>query len=167
MPRVRPLVLALALMAGAAQAQLNPTDPDWKEVEAPPPAPLRLDRLLAVDMPGSTLRYGVIPDSVVLTSDRIVRYVVVATSSSGAVNAFYEGIRCSAGEGKVYARHNPDSGWVPVKDGEWQSLHDAATLRHSLVIARTGVCLGRAPNASAAQIVRDLGRGADRRFNIN
>ena len=167
MLRVRGLALALALAAGAAQAQLNAPDPDWKEVEAPPPAPLRLDRLLPIDMPGSTLRYGVIPDSVVLTSDRIVRYVVVATSSSGAVNAFYEGIRCSAGEGKVYARHNPDSGWMPVKDGQWRSLHETATLRHSLVIARTGVCLGRAPNVSAAQIVRDLGRGANRRFENN
>ena len=167
MPRVRLLVVALALAAGAAQAQQNPTDPDWKEVEAPPPAPLRLDKLLAVEISGATLRYGVIPESVVLSSDRIVRYVVVATSGSGAVNASYEGIRCSSGEGKVFARHNPDSGWVPVKDAEWRSLHDTASLRHSLVIARTGVCIGRAPNVSAAQIVRDLGRGADQRFNLN
>src|SRR6478752_4888555 len=132
MRRVKRLLLALVLAAGAAQAQLTP-DPDWKEVEAPPPAPLRLDRLIPLDIPGA-LRFSVIPDSVVLTSDRIVRYVVVATSSSGAVNAFYEGIRCSEGKGKVYARHNPASGWVPVKDGEWRSLYETASLRHSLLI---------------------------------
>jgi hypothetical protein len=158
---------ALALAAGVAQAQFTPPDPDWKEVEAPPPAPLRTDRLLPIELPESTLRFGVIPDSVALTKDGIVRYVVVATSSSGAVNAFYEGIRCDAGEGKVYARHTPQSGWVPVKDAQWTSLYDSRPSRHSLMIARTGVCVGRAPNVSPAQIVRDLGRGADRRFDIN
>jgi hypothetical protein len=166
MPRVRCLALALALAAGAAQAQLTPIDPDWKEVEAPPPAPLRLDRLVSIDMGQSSLRFGVIPESVTLTSDRIVRYVVVATSSSGAVNAFYEGIRCGTGEGRIYARHNPGSGWVPVKDGDWRPLQDR-TLQHSLVIARSGVCQGRSPNRSPEQIVRDLGRGADQRYNLN
>jgi hypothetical protein len=166
MPRVRWLALALVLAAGAAQAQLNAPDPDWKEMDAPPPAPLRLDRLIPLDVPGA-LRFGVVADSIVLTSDRIVRYVVVATSSSGTVNAFYEGIRCGAAEGKVYARHNPDSGWVPVKDGEWRSLYETVSLRHSLLIAQSGVCRGRTPNMSAAQIVRDLGRDADRRFETN
>jgi hypothetical protein len=170
MPRIRCWALALAIAAGAAQAQFSPPDPDWKEVEAPPPAPLRLDRLdrlLRIEIPESTLRFGVDPASVVLTSDGIVRYVVVATSNTGAVNAFYEGIRCSTGEGRLFARYNPDSGWVPVKDGLWRSLSDNRPSHHSLAIARSGACLGGAPNVSAEQIVRDLGRGADRRFYIN
>ena len=53
-----------------------------------------------------------------------MRYVVVATSTSGAVNAIYEGIRCNTGEVKVYARHNPDSGWKPARAAEWRPLHD-------------------------------------------
>ena len=167
MRRIECLALALALAAGAAQAQLSAPDPDWKEIEAPPPAPVRTDRLLRIDTPESTLRFGVIPESVVLTSDGIVRYVVVASSASGAVNALYEGIRCRTGEGRIYARHNPDSGWVPVKDGDWRSLYETRPSRHSLLIARSGACLGGGPNVSAAQIVRDLGRGPDRRFYIN
>jgi hypothetical protein len=156
--------LVLALLAGAAQAQVSTPDPDWKEEEAPPPAPLRLDRLIPIDIPGSTLRFGVDPASVVLTSDGIVRYVVVATSGSGAVNAFYEGIRCTTAETRVYARHNPDSGWVPVKDGQWRSLHETRPSHHSLAIARNGACLGAAPNQSAARIVRDLGGDVNWRF---
>ena len=167
MQRTRYRALALAMLAGAAQAQLSPPDPDWKEVEAPPPAPLRIDRLLRIEIPESTLHFGVDPASVALTSDGIVRYVVVATSASGTVNAFYEGIRCTTAETRLYARHSPDSGWVPVKDGMWRSLHETRPSRHSLAIARNGACLGGAPNLSAAQIVRDLGRDADRRFNVN
>lgn len=156
--------LALAMAAGAVQAQLTPPDPDWKEVEAPAPRPLRIERLTRIELPESTLRFGVDPDSVVLTSDGIVRYVVAATSSTGAVNGFYEGIRCSTAEVKVYARHNPDSGWVPVKDSQWRSLHESRPSRHSLVIARTGACAGGAPHQSAAQIVRNLGGDVNWRF---
>ncbi|MFC5498728.1 CNP1-like family protein [Caenimonas terrae] len=164
MLRTRAWALALAIVAGAAHAQLSDADPDWKEVEAPPPAPLRLDRLLPIDIPESTLRFGVDPASVALTPDGIVRYVVVATSNTGAVNAFYEGIRCSTGEVRLYARHSPDKGWVPVKDSLWRSLSEARPSRHSLVIARTGACNGNAANQSAAQIVRDLGGSVNWRF---
>ena len=61
---------------------------------------------------------------------------------SGAVNALYEGIRCNTGEYKVYARHNPGSGWVVAKDSQWRPLHAAPSRRHALIIARTGACVG-------------------------
>lgn len=157
-------LLALALAAGAAQAQLSTPDPDWKEVEAPAPPPLRTEHLIRIELPESSLRFGVDPASIVLGSDRIVRYVVVGTSSSGVVNAFYEGIRCSTGEVRLYARHSPDRGWVPVSDSQWRPLREPRLSRHSLVIARTGACLGGAPNDSAAQIVRDLGGSVNWRF---
>ena len=164
MRRARGWMLVLAFAAGAGHAQLSPPDPDWKEVDAPPPARLRTDRLIRIELPESALRFGVDPASIALGSDGIVRYVVVATSSTGAVNAFYEGVRCSTGEVKVYARHTPDSGWVPLKDAQWGSLHDTRPSRHSLVIARTGACVGGAPNQSVAQIVRDLGGSVNWRF---
>lgn len=167
MHRIRSLAITLALVASVAQAQLSQPDPDWKEVEAPPPAPLRTDRLIRIELPESTLRFGVDPASIAVSSDRVVRYVVVAASSTGAVNAFYEGLRCSTGEVKVYARHSADRGWVPVKGGDWRSVHAARPSRHSLVIARTGACLGGSPNQSAEQIARDLNAGPDRRFNNN
>jgi hypothetical protein len=158
------VALALALCATAALAQLNPIDPDWREAEAPSPPDLRTDRLIPLEMPPSALRFGVDPASVSLGRDGIVRYVVVATSTSGAVNAMYEGIRCNTAEFKVYARYNPGSGWVRSQ-GEWRSLQDGALpSRHSLMIARTGACVGQGANLTAAQIVRDLGTSADRRF---
>jgi hypothetical protein len=156
MHRTEAWLLALALAAGAAQAQLNPPDPDWKESDAPPPPALRTDRLIRLDMPDSALRFGVDPASIAVGKDGIVRYVVVATSSSGAVNASYEGIHCSTAEFKVYARHNPDSGWVRVQDSQWHSLYENRPSRHSMVIARNGACMGAAPRQTAAQIARDL-----------
>lgn len=160
--------LALLLAAPAAFAQLAaPLDPDWKELEAPPPAALHTDKLIEVDVPRSALRFGVDPASVTVGTDGIVRYVVVATSSSGAVNAMYEGLRCNTGEVKVYARHNPDSGWKPVGNAEWKPLHGTRGHEHSLLIARSGACAGNSPNGTAQQIVRDLAAGVDRRFRTD
>lgn len=147
------LVLGLALWASMAQAQLAAVDPDWREVEAPPPPAVSLDGLIPVEVPRSALRFGVAPASVTLGSDGIVRYVVVASSPSGAMNGLYEGVRCSTGEHKVYARHNPGSGWVIAKDAPWQPVQQ---VRHALVIARAGVCVGHAPNQSVAKILSDL-----------
>lgn len=142
-----------------------PDVPEWKEVDAPPPPALRTQGLIALDVAGTTLHFGVDPRSITVGGDGVVRYVVVATSSSGAVNGMYEGIRCNAGEVKVYARYNPDSGWVPVRDGEWQKLSAAqASTRHSLSVARSGACIDNAPNGSAANIVQDLKAPVDRRY---
>jgi hypothetical protein len=163
--RVRAFALALALAAPLAQAQLAPVDPDWREADAPTPPAVKLEGLVPLEMPGSALRFGVDPSSIEIAKDRVVRYVVVATAAGGAVNALYEGLRCSTGEFKVYARYNIGSGWTIAKDASWRPLHGTPGAGHSLVFARSGACNGRAPNGSADQIVRDLRAPVNRRFN--
>jgi hypothetical protein len=160
------LALALAGATFCVAAQLAPGNPDWKEIDAPPPPPLRTSGLIPLEVDGgaSTLRFGVDPASVTLNSDGVVRYVVVATSSSGTVNAMYEGIRCGTGEVKVYARHNPDSGWVPSAGADWRDMRQMPNLRHSLAVARQGACMGHSANGSARQIVMDLRAPLDRRY---
>jgi hypothetical protein len=147
---------ALLFAASVANAQVAPTDPDWREVEAPPAPAYTVDGLLALDAPRSSLRFGVAPASITIGADGIVRYVVVATGPSGAVNAMYEGIRCKTGEYKTYARHNPGSGWVIAKDPQWLSLQAAPMPRHALAIARSAACVGHGAAPSVERIVRDL-----------
>lgn len=170
------LALALAGVAVAASAQILgappgtpegyalPDTPEWKEVDAPPPPALRTRGLIPIDVAGTSLRFGVDPQSVSVGADGVVHLVVVATSRSGVVNGIYEGIKCDSGEVKVYARHNPDSGWVPARDPQWVPLQSTPNSRYSLEVAQSGACFGRSPNGSAAQIVRDLRAPVDRRF---
>jgi hypothetical protein len=162
----RILALALACAAGTSFGQLlGDVNPDWKETEAPPPPALRTQGLIPVEMPsGLSLRFAVDPASVSVGADGVVRYVIVASSPTGAVNAMYEGLRCNTAEVKVYARHNPDSGWVPARNAEWQPLHNRPNSRHSLTVARTGACIGQGPSGNAAEIVRALRTGPDKRF---
>lgn len=157
---VRRAALALALSglaATAAWAQLAADSPDWRESEVPPPPAFDLKRLLTVDMPRpSALTVGVDPATLSISRDGIVRYVVVASSPGGALNVMYEGIRCTTAQHRVYARHHPDSGWTPDGQSTWRSLHDPMPSRHPLVLARTALCSGAAPNGPVAEIVRSL-----------
>ena len=166
-------ILVLALAGAVAGCSTSPnaslfasdtTAADWQEAEAPPPPAVRTQGLIPLDVPGTALRFGIDPASIQVGRDRVVRYVVVATSSSGTVNAFYEGIRCEGGEVKVYARHNPNTGWVPATRGDWQPLQTTPNSRHSLYIARNGVCMGRGVNGNVAQIVIDLRAPVDTRY---
>ena len=156
--RARDLAAVLLALCTSAAAQLVATDPDWKETEVPPPPVLKTDTLVPVEMGASELRWGIDPASISIGADGIVRYVVVAASSSGVVNAFYEGLRCASAEVKVYARHSGGSGWSPVRNTDWRPL-SGTSWRHSRQIAYAGACEGRSPNRSAERILRELRSG--------
>lgn len=157
--RVRPLpVLGLVLAASTCFAQLVELNPDWKEVEVPPPPAFNAERLVPIDMPRHvSLKLGVDPQTLRITEDGIVRYVMVATSSSGNINASYEGIRCLTGEVKTYARYTASGQWTSVTNPEWKPLNGNQPSLHALALARQGACEGRAATAQSAEaIVRKL-----------
>ena len=150
--------LILLLVAGSAAAQLIDQDPDWKEVDVPAPPAFKTDRLIPLEMPRHiSLKLGVDPETLRITSDGIVRYVMVATSPSGNVNATYEGIRCLTGEVKTYARHGATGKWSPVVDPQWKPLNGNQPSLHALALARQGACDGRAATSQSPEdIIRKL-----------
>jgi hypothetical protein len=151
-------VLTVLALTTLSHAQPVSDDPDWKETEVPAPPAFNTDRLLPLEMPRYvTLQFGVDPATLAITPDGIVRYVVVARSSSGATTAMYEGIRCATGEVKTYARASNSGAWTVVQDPQWRGLNDNQPSRHALALARQGVCDGRAAAASsAADIIKAL-----------
>lgn len=137
-----------------ATAQLTDPDPDWKETEVPPPPAFQADRVIALEMPRHvSVQVGVDPDTLRVTSDGIVRYVAVAKSPSGNVNASYEGIRCMTGEVKVYARFGANGKWNPAATTDWKPLNGNQPSLHALALARQGACEGRAASSSSANSI--------------
>jgi len=105
------LAAGLAAASLGAAAQLTPPDPDWKELEAPPPPTFEVSRLVPFDVSiNSALQFGVDAGTINIGRDGVVRYVIVARSTSGTINAMYEGLRCSTGEMRTYARYNASGG---------------------------------------------------------
>jgi hypothetical protein len=152
------------MLAGSAGAQFLAGDPDWKESEIPPAPAFDLKRLVQVEISvQSQLKWGVDPATVKISKDGIIRYVVVAQSSGGVVNAMYEGIRCNKAEFRRYARHNPSSGWVASTDSDWTPLRQSGVSRHPETLARSGMCDGAAPPSSVSEAIRRLSTGSTAR----
>lgn len=151
-------ILATGVLAAAVAGAQNilPDEPAWTEAEAPPPPAFKLDRLVdvSVDAQGN-LRYGIDPASLNIGKDGVVRYVMVARSTTGAMTAMYEGLRCTTGEYKLYARYNVDR-WTPVSEPKWQSLWESTRTKHPLAFARQGGCDSKAPPTSTQDVVRRL-----------
>ena len=152
------LVLCLAMVCcSLALAQIPSNDPDWKESATPPVPAFELKRLVPFEGSAVTaLRWGFDPNTVTISSDSLVRYVVIAQSSSGGLNAMYEAVRCSTGEWKTYARYNKDSGWTSVSDPQWKSMYEYQPSKHALILAKLGLCQGAAPVSSVGELVRSV-----------
>ena len=150
------MVFGLALCALGLQAQGLVDDPDWKETEVPAPPTSSTDHLIAVEMPSYvSLKFGVDPATLAITPDGIVRYVMVAVSASGSVNAIFEGIRCAKGEVQTYARTTSSGAWSVIKEPQWRDLGDNLPSKHAIAFARQGACDGRAAAASSvADIIK-------------
>lgn len=156
--RISATCLALMLgMGDAAWAQLTPDDPDWKESEVPPPPAFDMGKLITFDgSVNSSLVYGVDPASIRISgSDSVIRYVLVATSNSGAKNVMYEAIRCATGEFKTYARYSSEGRWSPLSDTNWRSMFGNLPSKHALYFARAGACDNAAtPSSVNALVIR-------------
>ena len=154
------LSLALSTLCTCALAQFAASDPDWKESDAPPPPSFDVNRLVPFEVsPNTTLKWGFDPAAMKITGDGIVRYVVVAQSPSGVVNALYEAVRCTTGEWKSYARYNKDSGWTAIADPQWKSMYEYQPSKHALRLAQQGMCTGSAPATTVADVVRSVKKG--------
>ena len=143
-------------------AQLLATDPDWKESDAPPPTALNLKDLVPFEVSTtSNLSWALGPAAVTIVGDGLVRYVAIARSQSGVLNALYEVINCSNGTVKTYARivaKESDAAarsWTIVSDPQWKSLRELPS-KHALELAKQGVCTGDTAAQSVNEIVTSL-----------
>lgn len=152
--------LGLALFGAYAGAQTPVEVPEWTEESAPPPPAYSMEKLIPIEMPHYvSLQVGVDPASLsVGANDGVVRYVVVMRNASGTSNAAYEGILCTKGEVKTYARAGANGNWVPIKQPEWRALTDNLPSRHAYAIAKQGGCDGRT-SAKREDTIRALARG--------
>lgn len=153
------LWLAVSLCAaGTAWAQAGGDEAPWQEAEVPAPPAFDVARLVTLDVsPNSTMVYGVDPATIQISlSDSVVRYVMVARSPSGVTNVMYEGLRCTTGEFKTYARYLPEGRWQMLENPQWRSLYDNMPSRHPLRFAKAGACDGSAPASSVRDVVSGM-----------
>lgn len=155
----RTLCLLVLAVSGFAHAQIF-GDANWQEGPVPEPPAFQLDRLLRFDVnPNSAMVYAIDPQTLSISaSDRVVRYVLIASSPTGVKNVFYEGIRCPTGQVKTYARHS-EGRWVVASDPQWQDMASRPS-RHAWQLARQGACQDSGTPSQVQSIVRSLNQAS-------
>ena len=151
--------LCLALVAASVSAQTPTEVLEWVEDTAAVPPAFSQDALIPIEMPSYvSLKVGIDPATLTVGSDGVVRYVVVMRNASGSANAAYEGILCTKGEVKTYARAGTNGKWVAIKQPEWRALTDNLPSRHAYAIAKQGGCDART-SAKRENTLEALKRG--------
>lgn len=146
-------------LAAVVVAQAQTT---WQENDVVLPGPVQRSQLIPFDMSSRTeLQFSVDASSISVGSDRVLRYVLVARSGSGAENILYEGLRCETGEARNYARWNaPEQRWVPYSgSAPWRPLSGVAASLPAARLAYLAFCEGRTPTEPMERLLADLRRG--------
>jgi len=151
---------ALACFSGSLSAQLL-SDPDsapaWKEGEyALPAAPGEASLRPFFVSSASPNRFLIDEDTLSVSDDGVVRYVLVVRTPGGAQNVTFEGIRCGAGAWRIYATGRPDGEWVPTRNGDWRPIVDTSYNRSRAALALDYFCDGPAPPRDRAEVLRRL-----------
>lgn len=146
-------------------AHAQAPDPDtWRESEQAPPTAFDPNNTIPFDITVySALKFGVVPSTVSVGPDGVVRYVLVARNQT-ALTVLYEGLRCATRETKTYARWSPTEGrtpgaWQTLDDAPWRSVTEGNASRPALVLAKQAFCDGSTPNGDAGRMLRDLRYG--------
>jgi hypothetical protein len=140
------MMFSFTLLSSGSLAQTTKaTEVDeWVEEQAPPPPAFSKEHLIPIDLPlHMTVKVGVDPNSIVVGSDGVVRYVLVITNTTGTTSALYEGIRCISDEVKTYARLGSSGTWTMLTSQTWKPVSDNLPAGISLAFARQGGCQNR------------------------
>jgi hypothetical protein len=144
--------------AGLFSDNESPTPPKEESALALPAPPKSDDLLRYTVGAGASMTFAIDPKSVSVGDDQIVRYSSVITSSSGASNISYEGIRCKTAERKLFATGRPDGSWNTLPDAEWRRISSAGANSYQATLFRDFFCDGDMVAGKAATIVDRIRR---------
>ena len=124
-------VALFVVAAGCAQPDRFSDELDgksWEAQKALLPAYPKEENLVSIYV-GRALPFSFSVDraSVTVGRDGVVRYTLVARSSSGATNVSYEGIRCETYERRVYGFGRSDGTWSPARSSQWTPIDRLST----------------------------------------
>ena len=158
-------VLAFAPLLVRAQATPAWDRSDWEREQARrnwtedkvalPPYP-KGDNLVKFDVPAARdFSFFIDPASL---SDGIVRYTLVARSTSGAKNVSFEGIHCASDEYKVYATGRSNGTWLR-HETPWRDIGSDRVQYWHNELSREYLCPSGRPVANAKDALSVMRRG--------
>ena len=151
-------LLALFANNAMAQAQSPAEESDsikpWQELAVELPAAPDTNTLLHFAItPNTSQSFHIDPKALTVGTDGVVRYTLVAKSSTGASSISYEGIRCQSFEKKLFAFGRADGSWSRAKRDEWQAIFKNAANRQHVTLAQDYFCRDGQLAGKATEII--------------
>lgn len=158
------LCLCLPLLAHAEWGEFElefEQDKPWAEVAAKLPPYPRPENLVPFEVSSATRnRHFVDAESVSVGADKVVRYTVVIEAAGGARNVLYEGLRCEAGERRLYAYGHPDGSWSKARNAGWENIKFRSLLSYRKALFEDHFCPDGIRVKDGKEAVRNLRRAA-------
>lgn len=160
--RILALALTLGLIASPAFAEKYGPDDEAETLEAMrpkqemevalPPFPQSKDLITVDTGPTSRQHFEIDAKTLTIVDDNIVRYSVVATSSSGSKNIGFEAINCTYGTLRHYAYGTADGKWVRATGDKWQRISSMSRNQLHYTLAEFFFCQGATVAGSVSDI---------------
>ncbi|MCU6432347.1 CNP1-like family protein [Undibacterium sp. Jales W-56] len=152
------LLLASGLLLPLhAQTTDDEAEKEWAEVALHLPGAPDASNLVSFYASGSQ-SFAIDVKSLSITGDGIIRYSLVAVSSSGAKNVSYEGIRCSTYEKKLYAFGRPDGSWSRSRRNQWDHISALNVNKQHSTLFNDYFCDGNSIAGKASVIIDRIKR---------
>jgi hypothetical protein len=113
----------------------------WQEIAIQLPAAPTAENLLPFYVSATaTQSFAIDAKSLTVGADGVIRYTLLTTSTSGARNVSYEGIRCQSFEKKLYAFGRQDGTWSRSRHDQWEPIVRNAANRQHATLAQDYFC---------------------------
>ena len=113
----------------------------WAEIGRALPAAPKAENLVPIYVgPMTENSFAVDRESVTVSPDGVVRYTLVVTSSAGARNVSFEGLRCETAERRLYAFGRSDGSWSKARNNQWAKIQDNTLNRHHAALYKEYFC---------------------------
>lgn len=140
-------------------AEENSATADKTDDAAPlvlPAAPAKENLLPFYVSPSTTMSFAIDATAVSVTPDGVVQFTLVVTSTEGARNVSYEGIRCKTAERKLYATGSADGKWSASRNDAWNQIRDMGANRQYAALYKDYFCDFGSVAGNAAAIVKRI-----------
>lgn len=152
-------LVGFPLSSSAQFAMRQWDDVEWSEQAASLPPYPKKENLIPVHLLGArTFDFLIDSTSIAIGADGVVRYSIVARSPAGATNVYFEGIRCSTRERKLYAIGRATNSWGPVEGAGWLDFRGGGANAYHESLAKYYLCSDRFPISPESKIVERLKR---------
>ncbi|MGA2553041.1 MAG: CNP1-like family protein [Burkholderiaceae bacterium] len=135
------LVLAQVAKAAPLDDIFGDPNKDWTEIKPDTPSPVQDDKLIGFYVsPNTSFRFALDSSSITLGKDGVIHYVLVGTSSEGARNVSFQGMRCATREVKIYAFGRSDGTWTPARTSAWARVGESDSNRENAALYKEILC---------------------------